>query len=77
MCTKAEGRVLTLSPQVVAAIKNQQGDRPLPDTELVQCIWQGLISSIEWSARQDQNDGLAIREITVRVASDSVAHMSH
>ena len=70
------GRVLTLSPQVVAAIKNQQGDRPLPDTELVQCIWQGLISSIEWSARQDQNEGLAIREITVRVSSDSVAHMS-
>ena len=70
------GRVLTLSSQVVAAIKNQQGDRPLPDTELVQCIWQGLISSIEWSARQDQNEGLAIREITVRVSSDSVAHMS-
>lgn len=51
--------------QIVAAIKNQQEERALPDTELVQCIWQGLISSIEWSARQDQNENLALKEITV------------
>ena len=51
---------------VVAAIKARQSEQPLPDTELVQCIWQALISSVEWSARQDQNEGLAIREITVR-----------
>ncbi|KAI0087999.1 eukaryotic translation initiation factor 5C [Irpex rosettiformis] len=49
--------------EVVAAIKARQTERPLPDTELVQCIWQGLISSVEWSARQDQNDALAIREV--------------
>ncbi|THH02092.1 hypothetical protein EW026_g750 [Hermanssonia centrifuga] len=48
---------------IVAAIKSKQEERPLPDTELIQCIWQGLISSIEWSARQDQNEALAIREI--------------
>ncbi|KIP11626.1 hypothetical protein PHLGIDRAFT_17953 [Phlebiopsis gigantea 11061_1 CR5-6] len=50
--------------EIVAAIKARQGDQALPDTELVQCIWQALISSVEWSARQDQNEGLAIREIT-------------
>ncbi|KAI0674850.1 eukaryotic translation initiation factor 5C [Trametes maxima] len=49
---------------IVAAIKTRQEEQPLPDTELVSCIWQGLISSVEWSARQDQNEALALREIT-------------
>ncbi|CAL1707148.1 unnamed protein product [Somion occarium] len=48
---------------IIAAIKAKQGEGPLPENELVQCIWQGLISSVEWSARQDQNEALAIREI--------------
>lgn len=50
--------------EIIAAIKTQQGDNPLPETELIQCIWQGLVNSIEWSARPDQNEALAIREIT-------------
>lgn len=50
---------------IVTAIKTKQEEQPLPDTELIQCIWNALISSVEWSARQDQNDALAIREITV------------
>ncbi|KAH9839380.1 eukaryotic translation initiation factor 5C [Rhodofomes roseus] len=50
--------------EIVATLKTQQEERPLPETELIQCIWQGLISSVEWSARQDQNEALAIREIT-------------
>ncbi|CCM05450.1 uncharacterized protein FIBRA_07669 [Fibroporia radiculosa] len=49
--------------EIVAAIKAKQEEQPLPETELVSCIWQGLISSIEWSARQDQNEALALREI--------------
>ncbi|EKM54281.1 uncharacterized protein PHACADRAFT_258024 [Phanerochaete carnosa HHB-10118-sp] len=49
---------------IVTAIKTRQEEQPLPDAELIQCLWQGLISSIEWSARQDQNEALAIREIT-------------
>ena len=60
--------MLTLS-QIVAAIKSRQEERSLPETELIQCIWQGLILSVDWSARQDQNEALAIREITVRYAS--------
>ncbi|PCH43438.1 eukaryotic translation initiation factor 5C [Wolfiporia cocos MD-104 SS10] len=53
----------TTHAEIIAAIKNQQEERPLPDTELVSCIWQGLISSVEWSARQDQNEAHALREI--------------
>ncbi|GJE94984.1 eukaryotic translation initiation factor 5C [Phanerochaete sordida] len=49
---------------IVNAIKAKQEEQPLPDSELISCIWQGLVSSIEWSARQDQNEALAIREIT-------------
>ena len=59
---------LTL-PKIVAAIKSRQEERPLPETKLIQCIWQGLILSVDWSARQDQNEALAIREITVRRVS--------
>lgn len=50
---------------IVMAIRTRQEEQPLPESELVSCIWQGLISSIEWSARQDQNEALALREITV------------
>ena len=50
---------------IVNAIKTKQEEQPLPESELVSCIWQGLISSVEWSARQDQNEALALREINV------------
>ena len=52
---------------IVAAIKACQDEQPLPEAELVSCIWQGLILSIDWSARQDQNEALALREINVRI----------
>ena len=51
---------------IVAAVRARQEEQPLPEAELVSCIWQGLISSVEWSARQDQNEALALREISVR-----------
>lgn len=31
----------------------------------MQCIWQGLLSSVDWSARPDQIEGLALREVGV------------
>ncbi|KAF5348684.1 hypothetical protein D9758_006842 [Tetrapyrgos nigripes] len=50
--------------QIVAAIKSQQETTPIPDPELIQCIWQGLMASVDWSARPDQIEGLALREVT-------------
>jgi len=50
--------------QVIAAIKTRQEESPIPETELVHCIWQGLLSSVDWSARPDQIEGLALREVT-------------
>ncbi|KIK67430.1 hypothetical protein GYMLUDRAFT_156847 [Collybiopsis luxurians FD-317 M1] len=49
--------------QIVAAVKAQQETNPIPDPELIACLWQGLISSVDWSARPDQIEGLALREV--------------
>ncbi|KAJ7346619.1 hypothetical protein DFH08DRAFT_745032 [Mycena albidolilacea] len=49
--------------QIVNTIKARQEESPIPETELVQCIWQGLMASVDWSARPDQIEGLALREV--------------
>ncbi|KAJ4483426.1 hypothetical protein J3R30DRAFT_3655749 [Lentinula aciculospora] len=49
--------------QIVSAVKAQQENSPIPDPELIACLWQGLISSVDWSARPDQIEGLALREV--------------
>ncbi|KAF8345824.1 hypothetical protein F5887DRAFT_963622 [Amanita rubescens] len=52
------------SPEIIiTAIKARQGETPLPETELVQCIWHGLMNSVDWGARPDQIEGLALREV--------------
>jgi hypothetical protein len=51
---------------IVAAIKEHQSRAAIPEAELVQVIWQGLMASVDWSARADQIEGLALREVTVR-----------
>lgn len=52
--------------QIVSAIRNLQEESPVPESELVQCIWQGLMGSVDWSARPDQIESLALREVGVR-----------
>ncbi|KAL0581879.1 hypothetical protein V5O48_000108 [Marasmius crinis-equi] len=48
---------------IIASIKSQQETNPIPEIELIPCIWQGLMSSVDWNARPDQIDGLAVREV--------------
>ena len=50
---------------VISAIKTILEETPLPESELIQCIWQGLMASVDWSTRPDQIEGLALREVTV------------
>jgi hypothetical protein len=50
--------------QIIAAVKARQEESAIPETELVQCLWQGLMASVDWSARPDQIEGLALREVT-------------
>ncbi|KII92406.1 hypothetical protein PLICRDRAFT_37184 [Plicaturopsis crispa FD-325 SS-3] len=49
--------------QIIAAIKSRQEEQPLPENELVQCIWAGLMASVDWSSRPDQIEALALREV--------------
>jgi len=49
--------------QIIASVKSRQEDQPLPEAELVQCIWQGLMASVDWSTRPDQIENLALREV--------------
>ncbi|KAG6832028.1 hypothetical protein H0H87_003009 [Tephrocybe sp. NHM501043] len=49
--------------QIISAINARQEETPLPEVELVACIWQGLMASVDWSARPDQIEGLALREV--------------
>ncbi|KAF8530523.1 hypothetical protein BU17DRAFT_35813 [Hysterangium stoloniferum] len=50
--------------EIITFIKGEQEERPLPEAELAQCIWQGLMASVDWSARPDQIEALALREVT-------------
>lgn len=52
--------------QVVAAVHAVIEERPLPEAELVGSLWQGLMAQVDWSARPDQIEGLALREVSVR-----------
>ncbi|THH21336.1 hypothetical protein EW146_g186 [Bondarzewia mesenterica] len=49
---------------IVTAVKAVVEERPLPEAELITCLWQGLMSGVDWSARADQIEGLALREVT-------------
>jgi len=49
---------------IIASIKLRQEESPIPESELVQCIWSGLMLNVDWSARPDQIEGLALREVT-------------
>ncbi|KAI5826607.1 ARM repeat-containing protein [Schizophyllum commune Tattone D] len=48
---------------IVAAVKAKQEETPIPEADLVQCLWHGLMSSVDWSARADQIESLALREV--------------
>jgi len=50
---------------IVTAIRARQDENPISDADLIQCIWQGCMSNVDWSARADQIEGLALREVGV------------
>jgi hypothetical protein len=61
-------------PQIISAIQSKLEEQQLPETELIQSIWQGLMASVDWSARPDQIEGLALREVGV---SDPISASSN
>lgn len=64
---------------MVDYIKESQSENPLPETELVQCIWSALVASVDWSiARPDQIDAMVMKETKVRelFISDIIVDLS-
>jgi hypothetical protein len=51
-------------------------ERPLPEAELVASLWQGLMAQVDWSARPDQIEGLALREVSVRCTTQLAHHIA-
>lgn len=51
--------------QIVEHLKTQQLERPAPEADLCEWIWQGMMRSIDWTARTDQIDNLVVSEVTV------------
>jgi eIF4-gamma/eIF5/eIF2-epsilon len=49
---------------MVSSIKALLESSPLPESEVISCIWQGLMKSVDWGTRADQIEGLALREVT-------------
>jgi len=62
--------------QVIAAVRTVVEERPLPEAELVASLWQGLMAQVDWSARPDQIEGLALREVSVRYPSPHLRAIS-
>lgn len=48
---------------MVSFLKEQQAENPVPESDLIACIWQGLMSTVDWGTRPDQIEGLALREV--------------
>jgi len=52
------------SETMVEFLKTSQAENPLPETELVHCIWTALLSSVDWSiARADQIESMVLKEV--------------
>jgi hypothetical protein len=49
---------------MVSFLKEQQSEQPIPENDLVVCIWHGLMATVDWSTRPDQIEALALREVT-------------
>ena len=61
--------------QVIAAVRAVVEERPLPEAELVASLWHGLMAQVDWSARPDQIEGLALREVSVRCSPNLPRHV--
>ena len=63
--------------QIVAAVRAVVEERPLPEAELVASLWHGLLAQVDWSARPDQIEGLALREVSVSYPPILPRHVNH
>jgi len=49
---------------MIEYLKTSQTEFTLPEPELVQCIWQAMMSGVDWSiARADQVESMTVKEV--------------
>ncbi|KAK1925481.1 hypothetical protein DB88DRAFT_484092 [Papiliotrema laurentii] len=51
---------------IAETLKAQQAEKPVAQADLVEWIWQGLMKTVDWTARTDQLDGAVIQHVTAR-----------
>lgn len=54
--------------QIIDALKTALEGLPIATTDFVSCIWQGIMSNIDWNSRADQLESLVQREVDVRIS---------
>jgi len=48
---------------IIEYLKGSQESQPIPESDLVSCIWTVVMSLIDWNARSDQIEGQVLREV--------------
>jgi len=54
--------------QIIEQLKVQQTENPVPEADLCDWIWQGLMQTVDWTARPDQLDAAVVAHLTARAA---------
>ncbi|PAV18593.1 ARM repeat-containing [Pyrrhoderma noxium] len=49
--------------EIIDALKTALEGLPIATTDFVSCIWQGIMSNIDWNSRADQLESLVQREV--------------
>lgn len=61
--------MIVRSFQMIEALKGLANEQGVTDADLISCLWQGLMSSIDWTSKADQIDAVVLKTIDVRVNS--------
>ncbi len=60
-------------PKMIENIKGVAEEQRVSDTDLLACLWQGLMSSIDFNVNQDQLDSTVLKTIEVGNCSSTLA----
>jgi hypothetical protein len=55
--------VLIIGLQIIKFLKQAQTESTMPEGDFLQVVWLGLMSSVDWSAKADQIDATAAKEV--------------
>lgn len=47
-------------------LRSQQSERQIPEVDMLQGIWTAIMTDLDWTAKPEQLEGLALKSIKVR-----------